>query len=79
MSLRTTQGRLMLDVSRTISGRRAAGWLLTLLIVASTLTTGWHYLTDVLGGILLAVATVRIARRLLPGSPVCNPECNPER
>jgi hypothetical protein len=36
---------------------------LSLMIIASTLTTGWHYFTDVLGGILVAAASMAIARR----------------
>ncbi|KAA6465062.1 phosphatase PAP2 family protein [Acidobacteria bacterium AB60] len=32
------------------------------LIVISTLTTGWHYLVDVLGGLLLAILSVACAR-----------------
>jgi membrane-associated phospholipid phosphatase len=35
---------------------------LSAIIIASTLTTGWHYFTDVLGGIAVAVLSLAIAR-----------------
>jgi hypothetical protein len=36
--------------------------LLSALIVASTLTTGWHYFSDVLGGIAVAALSMAVAR-----------------
>jgi PAP2 superfamily len=36
--------------------------LLSVMIVASTLTTGWHYFSDVLGGIAVAALSMAIAR-----------------
>lgn len=36
--------------------------LLSAMIVMSTLTTGWHYFSDVLAGILLAVFSLAVAR-----------------
>ena len=36
--------------------------LLSAMIVASTLTTGWHYFSDVLGGIAVAALSIAIAR-----------------
>ena len=36
--------------------------LLSAMIMASTLTTGWHYFSDVLGGIAVAVLSVTVAR-----------------
>jgi hypothetical protein len=36
--------------------------LLSTMIVASTLTTGWHYFSDVLGGIVVAAISIAIAR-----------------
>ena len=36
--------------------------LLSALIIASTLTTGWHYFSDVLGGIAVAVLSMAVAR-----------------
>lgn len=38
---------------------------LTTLIVASTLTTGWHYAVDVLAGLLIAAAAQTIATRFV--------------
>ena len=32
--------------------------------VASTLTTGWHYLVDVLGGVAVAATSIAMAHRL---------------
>jgi membrane-associated phospholipid phosphatase len=36
--------------------------LLSAMIIGSTLTTGWHYFSDVLGGIVVAVLSLKIAR-----------------
>lgn len=36
--------------------------LLSAMIIASTLTTGWHYFSDVLGGIVVAAISMGIAR-----------------
>jgi len=44
---------------------RIPAWLLAALVVLSTLTTGWHYLTDVLGGLALAALTVFVSRKLV--------------
>ena len=38
--------------------------LLNLAVVISTMTTGWHYFADVLGGTLLAAGSVLVASRL---------------
>jgi membrane-associated phospholipid phosphatase len=35
------------------------------MIILSTMTTGWHYFADVLGGILLAIISIVIANRLM--------------
>jgi membrane-associated phospholipid phosphatase len=32
------------------------------MIIASTLTTGWHYFSDVLAGIVIAALSMAIAR-----------------
>jgi membrane-associated phospholipid phosphatase len=37
---------------------------LTGLIILSTVTTGWHYFSDVLAGILVAVLSIAAAKRL---------------
>jgi len=36
--------------------------LLSVMIIASTLTTGWHYFSDVLAGIVIAALSMAIAR-----------------
>jgi|HubBroStandDraft_6_1064221.scaffolds.fasta_scaffold139486_1 membrane-associated phospholipid phosphatase len=36
--------------------------LLTLLIILSTLTTGWHYFVDVIAGVVIAVLAMAVAR-----------------
>ena len=40
------------------------GWLLSLVlnagVIAATMTTGWHYFTDVVGGAVLAVGVIAI-------------------
>lgn len=41
---------------------RVAAWTLAALICASTITTGWHYGVDVLGGLVLAWAAMVLAR-----------------
>jgi membrane-associated phospholipid phosphatase len=35
---------------------------LAVCVVLSTLTSGWHYLVDVIGGLLLAVLSIAVAR-----------------
>ena len=45
---------------------RAIAWTLAVLVAVSTLTTGWHYLTDVLGGLALTVIATAAARVLVP-------------
>ncbi len=39
--------------------------VLAMLIVLSTVTTGWHYLSDVLGGLVLTAASLAVARGYL--------------
>lgn len=41
-------------------------WILAALITLSTLTTGWHYLTDVIGGLILSAISLAAARAVLP-------------
>ncbi len=43
-------------------------WALALLVGISTLTTGWHYLVDVVGGIVLAIISLYAANFLLPSA-----------
>jgi membrane-associated phospholipid phosphatase len=40
---------------------------LAVLILISTMTTGWHYFVDVLGGLLVAVISILLARSYLLG------------
>lgn len=49
--------------------RHRRGWFfpvaaLNALMIAATLTTGWHYFCDVLGGFVLAAATILLVQRL---------------
>src|SRR5262249_55436 len=39
--------------------------VLAALIVVSTVTTGWHYVSDVLGGLALAALSLAVARGYL--------------
>ena len=41
-------------------------WILATLICASTITTGWHYGIDVVGGVMLAFAVAQAAKRTDP-------------
>ena len=40
--------------------------ILNAAVIAATLTTGWHYFTDVIGGVLLAVVVILLTKRLEP-------------
>lgn len=44
---------------------RWPAWIVAALIVASTMTSGWHYFTDVLGGFALAGIAIAAAHRLV--------------
>jgi membrane-associated phospholipid phosphatase len=46
----------------SIKPLRIPAVLLATCVVLSTLTTGWHYLVDVLGGLLLAILSIAVAR-----------------
>ncbi len=41
--------------------------LLSTMIVLSTLTTGWHYFSDVLGGLIVAVVSILLANHITSG------------
>jgi membrane-associated phospholipid phosphatase len=43
---------------------RIPSWILCTLICISTMTTGWHYGIDVLGGIVVAIAAIAVSNRL---------------
>lgn len=47
----------------------APALLLNALVIVSTLTTGWHYLSDVLGGILVGVVVLLLLRPLEKCAP----------
>lgn len=49
----------------TIRWLRVLACLLAALICVSTLTTGWHYFTDLLGGLLVASVSLWITGRIL--------------
>ena len=38
--------------------------IVSAMVILSTMTTGWHYFVDVLGGIVLAVISIVFAKRL---------------
>ena len=48
--------------------------ILNLAVIAGTLTTGWHYFTDVLGGVVIAFAVMAITRKLEPWLAARSPE-----
>jgi membrane-associated phospholipid phosphatase len=50
---------------QSIKWLRIPAAILAGLIVASTLTTGWHYGTDVVGGLLMCALSLWIARAVL--------------
>lgn len=56
---------------------RWPAWILAMLIIISTLTTGWHYLTDVLGGLVLAAISVAAARAVLPETAAAGATARP--
>jgi len=43
---------------------RIPAWILAGLIVVSTVTSGWHYVVDVIAGLLIAAAALRVAKWL---------------
>jgi membrane-associated phospholipid phosphatase len=45
---------------------RVPAWALAFLVALSTLTTGWHYLVDIIGGIVFAIVSLGAAKLLLP-------------
>jgi hypothetical protein len=49
----------------TFRSLRIPATLLSAVIVLSTMTTGWHYFSDVLAGILIAAASIALAHRLV--------------
>lgn len=52
-------------------------WILAALIIISTITTGWHYLTDVLGGLVLAAISLAVARVVLPETAAASATVQP--
>lgn len=57
---------------------RAPVALVTPLIVLSTMTTGWHYFSDVLGGLTISLMAMTVAGLILPAttSAVPIPNCS---
>jgi membrane-associated phospholipid phosphatase len=51
---------------RPIRWLRIPAMILAVLIVISTVTTGWHYSVDVLGGIVLAAVAIYCSKALFP-------------
>jgi membrane-associated phospholipid phosphatase len=43
------------------------------MVILSTMTTGWHYFVDVLGGILLAIISIVLAKRLTQRTDTVRP------
>ncbi|HEX5283512.1 MAG TPA: phosphatase PAP2 family protein [Bryocella sp.] len=51
-------------------------YILTTLMLLSTVTTGWHYVTDVLAGLLVAIVSLLIGRRIaMIGAPTGESSC----
>jgi len=48
---------------------RVFAWVLCGLVCIATITTGWHYLIDVLAGLVLSAAALWLAARLEPDRP----------
>jgi hypothetical protein len=64
-SFHTTWALMLAYALRHHRGFFRAGLLVNGLIVVSTMTTGWHYLADVLGGIALALVVIALSARLV--------------
>jgi membrane-associated phospholipid phosphatase len=56
---------------------RVSAWTFAVLTVLATVYLGWHYFTDVLGGIAIGVASLALAGRIT--SPRRGPRLRPER
>lgn len=65
-SFHTTWAILLAYAVRKHRGWFAFGVIINVLIVLATLTTGWHFLADVIGGILLAMVVIAVSKRLGP-------------
>jgi membrane-associated phospholipid phosphatase len=46
-------------------GLRIVGAVMALLVAVSTVTTGWHYVVDVLAGLVMAAVALGVARRIV--------------
>jgi membrane-associated phospholipid phosphatase len=46
-------------------GLRTVGAVMALLVAVSTVTTGWHYVVDVLAGLVMAAVALGVARRIV--------------
>jgi hypothetical protein len=59
-SFHTTWAILLAWSLRTSHGLRGPAGLLNAAVILSTMTTGWHYFADVLGGVATAIAAIRL-------------------
>ncbi|MEZ6082757.1 MAG: phosphatase PAP2 family protein [Phycisphaerae bacterium] len=65
-SFHTTWAILLAYAVRKHRGWFAFGMVINALIVLATLTTGWHFLADVIGGALLAVVVIVLCHLICP-------------
>ncbi len=61
-SYHTVLAILCATVTCSFSRLRVWGWLFAVAICITTVTTGWHYLADVIGGLILAAISILVAR-----------------
>ncbi|MBX3441110.1 MAG: phosphatase PAP2 family protein [Planctomyces sp.] len=61
-SFHTTWAILLFWAVRQRRGLRIVSGALNLAVIASTMTTGWHYFSDVLGGVAVAVGAILLER-----------------
>lgn len=72
-SFHTAWAILLMYALRDFRRLFAVGVVFNALIILSTLTTGWHYLADVLGGGLVALIALVIAGRCCPSTETETP------
>lgn len=69
-SFHTTWAILLAYALRKQKGWYLTGAIINVLIIIATLTTGWHYLADVIGGIVLAAVVLALCNRICPEAGV---------